>query len=130
VIAASSPSIFISYRRDDSAGHAGRLADRLGQRVGPDHVFRDIEDIAAGEDFVACLERKLDECQVVLVLIGPRWLAVGAGGRPRLFDEQDWVRREIARALDRGRAPPSFRDAGPADPARRRRDRPTPWRSA
>lgn len=96
------PSIFISYRRDDSAGHAGRLADRLGQRVGADRVFRDIEDIAAGEDFVARLERQVDECQVLLALIGPRWLAPGASGKPRLFDDGDWVRREIVRAMERG----------------------------
>ena len=98
----STPSIFISYRRDDSAGHAGRLSDRLEQRFGRERVFRDIEDIAAGEDFVVRLERQVADCQVLLALIGPRWLAPGPTGRPRLFDEQDWVRREIAHALCRG----------------------------
>ncbi|MGQ0697436.1 MAG: ankyrin repeat domain-containing protein [Panacagrimonas sp.] len=99
----ASVSIFISYRREDCAGHAGRLSDRLEQRFGAEHVFRDIEDIAAGEDFVASLHRQVGACDVLLALIGPRWLSVtGADGQPRLSKENDWVRLEIAGALARG----------------------------
>lgn len=99
---AQAPSIFISYRREDSAGHAGRLLDRFVQRFGDDHVFRDVEDIAAGDDFVRTLHQQVDRCGVLLALIGPRWLGVAAAdGRPRLSDPGDWVRVEIARALAR-----------------------------
>lgn len=95
-------SIFISYRREDSAGQAGRLCDRLEQAFGADAVFRDIEDIAAGDDFVDTLHGQVDRCDVLLALIGPRWLNVaGADGKPRLSNPNDWVRREIARALAR-----------------------------
>lgn len=96
------PRIFISYRRDDSAGHAGRLCDRLEEVFGKDRIFRDVEDIAAGDDFVETLHGQVDRCEVLLALIGPRWLCVtDREGRPRLHNENDWVRREIARALSR-----------------------------
>lgn len=99
---AQTPSIFICYRRDDSGGHAGRLLDRFVQRFGDDHVFRDVEDIAAGDDFVRTLHQQVDRCGVLLALIGPRWLNIAtADGRPRLSDPADWVRIEIARALAR-----------------------------
>lgn len=99
----AAPSIFISYRRDDSAGHAGRLCDRLEAAFGTDRVFRDIEDIAAGDDFVQTLHGQVDRCEVLLALIGPRWMDLkGPDGRPRLSCEDDWVRREIARGLARG----------------------------
>lgn len=96
------PRIFISYRRDDCAGHAGRVCDRLEQVFGSEFVFRDVEDIAAGDDFVDTLHAQVDQCEVLLALIGPRWLvAADAQGRRRLDKEHDWVRREIARGLDR-----------------------------
>ncbi len=62
--------VFISYRRQDSAGWAGRLATDLIERFGPDTVFQDIDAIGAGEDFVTVIERALGACAVVLVLIG------------------------------------------------------------
>lgn len=97
------PKVFISYRRDDCAGHAGRLCEHLERAFGADHVFRDVEDIAVGDDFVATLHTQVDQCQVLLALIGPRWLTVAdAQGRRRLDNAQDWVRREIARGLERG----------------------------
>ena len=77
------PRIFISYRRDDSAGHAGRLCDRLEEVFGKDRIFRDVEDIAAGDDFVETLRGQVDRCEVLLALIGPRWLGVtDREGRP------------------------------------------------
>ncbi len=94
--------IFLSYRRDDSGGHAGRLADDFRQAFASD-VWRDIEAIEAGADFVAAIGDAVDACTVLLTLIGPRWLdAKDAAGKRRLDDERDFVRIEIAMALDRG----------------------------
>jgi hypothetical protein len=94
------PRIFISYRREDSAGQAGRLSDRLGAAFGPAHVFMDVEDIAPGENFAAALRRNVEGADIALVLIGPRWLdALDEQGRRRLDDEQDFVRHEVGAAL-------------------------------
>jgi len=94
-------SVFISYRRDDSQGFAGRLEDDLSERLGDEWVFRDRE-IPAGTDFVEHLQAHLDRAAVVLVVIGPAWSAIrGADGRRRLDAPDDWVRREIERALAR-----------------------------
>jgi len=98
----ATPRIFISYRREDSSGHAGRLFDRLCDRFGRERVFRDFETIAAGDDFVEALRRRIAQSDVVLVLIGPRWLAAtNDEGQWRLADENDWVRIEIEAALER-----------------------------
>jgi len=95
-------SVFISYRRTDSDVAAGRLADDLSEILGPGRVFRDIDSLEAGEDFPRALERALDTCAVVIALIGPRWSsAVNDKGERRLDDPKDWVRLEIARALQR-----------------------------
>lgn len=92
--------IFISYRRDDAAGHAGRLFDGLKERFGAERVFMDVSDLRPGEDFVAALDRALAEADVVLAVIGPRWLdAADASGRRRLDDPDDFVRRELTAAL-------------------------------
>ena len=92
-------TLFISYRRDDTQGFAGRLEDDLSEHFGDALVFRDRE-IPAGTDFAAHLERHLAEAEVVLVVIGPNWLAArNAAGDRRLELPQDWVRREIMLAL-------------------------------
>ena len=98
----ASSAVFISYRREDSAGYAGRLFDRLVARLGRDHVFRDIEDIAPGDDFVDSIRQLLTTCDVLLVIIGPRWLtATDQQGRKRLEDSKDLVRAEIEQGLER-----------------------------
>ena len=94
-------SIFISYRRADAAGHAGRLADRLTSAFGREHVFIDVDSISYGEDFVEAIQRTLQDCEVVLVLIGPHWLvASDAEGSRRLDSPTDTVVLEIATALE------------------------------
>jgi hypothetical protein len=97
------PKLFISYRREDSAGFAGRLTDALEQRIGAGSVFRDVDDIRPGEDFEAVIERGLRHVQVVLVVIGPGWLEAAADGQRRLDRPDDFVRREVEGALASGK---------------------------
>ena len=100
---AGQPRVFISYRRSDSSGHAGRIYDALCHRFGRDSIFFDVDSIAPGRDFVHALEDTLDQATVVLVVIGPGWVDAedGSGGR-RIDDPSDYVRREVAQALARG----------------------------
>ena len=94
--------IFINYRRDDSAGYAGRLYDRLTAHFGPDHVFMDIDQIEPGEDFVEVIQEKLKAVQVAVALIGKQWLDItDAAGQRRLDNPEDWVRLEIEVLLAR-----------------------------
>src|SRR3990170_4013782 len=92
--------VFLSYRREDAAGHAGRLADHLLDRFGQGSVFMDVESIEAGADFTAAIERAISASEAVLVGIGPGWLdATTSSGSKRLDDPADFVRREIEAAL-------------------------------
>ena len=101
--ARTTPRIFISYRRDDAAGEAGRLADHLSRRFGAGAVFLDIETIDPGTDFVSVLQATLQQTAAVLVIIGTRWISLrGASGSRRLDDEKDFVRLEVEKALGRG----------------------------
>lgn len=95
-------AIFLSYRRSDTSGHAGRLADALEARYGRDAVFRDVESIQAGALFDEAIDRALADCRVFLPLVGDQWLdSTGPDGRRRLDDPADFVRREVAAALRR-----------------------------
>lgn len=96
-------TIFVSYRRDDSSGHAGRLYDRLADRFGKDKLFRDIDHISYGEDFVEALDEAVGSCEALIAVIGPTWLtAKDKRGRRRLDNAHDFVRIEIESALSRG----------------------------
>lgn len=100
---ASSGHIFISYRRSDSADIAGRIYDRLIGRFGRDPIFKDVDSIPLGYDFKEYLDKKVGECDVLLAIIGDRWLeAADAEGKIRLEDPADFVRIEIESALQRG----------------------------
>ena len=96
--------IFISYRRSDLPHAAGRLNDTLSREFGERRIFRDLDDIEAGVDFTLRLNEALASCKVMLVLMGNAWLNMaGAQGQGRRLDEPgDWVRQEIATALQRG----------------------------
>jgi TIR domain len=98
----SANRVFISYRRDDAAGYAGRLEEALERRLGHGSVFRDVLDIAPGEDFVQAIRARLQGAKTVLVLIGPRWAGGDAAGAQRIDDAQDFVRLEVAVALESG----------------------------
>jgi TIR domain len=94
--------IFISYRREDSAGWTGRLAERLKQKFGAESIFMDIDTIQPGTDFAEALRSAVGACDVLLAMIGPEWsLAKNAEGQARLQDPNDWVRTELTTALSR-----------------------------
>ncbi len=96
----SQPKIFLSYRREDTGGHAGWLYDALGARFGAGEVFKDVDTIDLGADFAEAIEGAVRSCDVLVVLIGRIWLtAADAGGRRRLDDPHDFVRIEIETAL-------------------------------
>jgi hypothetical protein len=95
--------IFISYRRSDEPGFAGRLYDRLAGRFGVDQIFMDVDSIELGLDFGDELERSLNSCRVLVAVIGRGWLdAKDDDDVRRLDNPADWVRMEIASALRRG----------------------------
>lgn len=95
-------TIFISYRRDDSEGEAGRLFDDLTRAYGSDAVFMDVAGIAPGVDFRKAIDDNVSACGVFLAVIGSQWAAIaGANGERRLDDSNDFVRLEIASALAR-----------------------------
>lgn len=94
--------IFISYRRSETAWAARALFERLWREFG-DRVFIDIEGLTLGTDYTKVIDAHLDRCEVMLALIGPRWLdeilhRLEASGED---DEPDWVLAELARALER-----------------------------
>ena len=91
-------NVFISYRREDAAGHAGRLCDRLTARFGHARVFMDLQDIAPGQDFAQSIDDTIAACQCVVVVIGPRWLE---NLQQRAPGGEDFVQHEIAAALRR-----------------------------
>lgn len=94
--------IFISYRRQDSQSAAGRLADHLREHMPAVPIFRDVETIEPGVDFVDAIGRALQSCGVLLAIIGPRWATMtDAAGRRRLDDANDYARLEISTALKR-----------------------------
>jgi TIR domain len=95
-------SIFISYRRSDSADIAGRIYDRLVEEYGRASIFKDVDSIPLGTDFKEYLDRKVSECNFLLAVIGDRWLdASDEAGKRRLEDPQDFVRVEIESALEK-----------------------------
>ena len=94
--------IFISYRRDDSEGQAGRLFDDLSAHFGRNAIFMDVAGIKKGLDFRRIIDAHVASCGVLLVIIGKRWLsAADSKGKRRLDDVNDFVRLETAAALSR-----------------------------
>jgi hypothetical protein len=95
-------AIFISYRRDDAEGQAGRLFNDLTQHFGEDAVFMDVAGIEPGRDFRRVIDNQVSSCGVLLAIIGKGWLtAKDESGARRLDDPMDFVRLETASALKR-----------------------------
>jgi TIR domain len=96
-------NVFISYRRDDAAGHAGRLYDDLRERLGKDsRVFLDVADLQPGVTWDQAIDHALAGSAVLLAVIGRRWLEVADEDGRRLGDPRDRLRRELSFALGRG----------------------------
>ncbi len=94
------PKIFISYRRDDSAAHAGRLYDRLEGHFGQGQVFMDVDTIRPGLDYVEAVHQAIAASDGLIAVIGQDWLtATDGAGAQRLDQPDDMVRLEIAAAL-------------------------------
>src|SRR5262245_64105258 len=94
--------VFISYRREETAGEARALFTGLVSRLGRNSVFMDVDSIALGRDFRQVLQERLGSCDVLFALIGPGWLdATDGSGTRRLENPTDFVRQEIAAALKR-----------------------------
>jgi len=93
--------VFISYRRRETAGHAGRLYDRLAEHYGDERVFMDVR-MEPGVDFVEQIDEAVTECEALLSLIGAQWLDMrDAEGHRRLDDPHDFARLEVESALAR-----------------------------
>ena len=98
---AAAARVFITYRREETAAHAGRLYDAMVARFGEGNVFMDV-DMAPGVDFVERITEAVAACHVLIVVMGPRWATVqDEQGRARLADPEDFVRLEVETALRR-----------------------------
>lgn len=101
VQAGAEPMIFLSYRRDDSEHITGRIRDRLGMHFGDHAIFRDVDSIPAGMDFVRKVEETIRAARVLVAIIGPQWAgATDRQGRRRLDQADDPVRFELEAAFD------------------------------
>jgi formylglycine-generating enzyme required for sulfatase activity len=93
------PKIAISYRRADTEVMAGRIRDRLADRYGENAVFMDIDNIPFGKDFRVHISEAIVQSDVLLVIVGQRWLGAGRGGARRMDEETDFVRLEVETAM-------------------------------
>jgi hypothetical protein len=92
--------IFISYRRRDDPGGAGRLFDALNEAFEPGRLFLDVDSIEPGQDFVEVIEDRVAQSAILLAVIGQHWVDVTDDrGNRRLDNAQDYVRIEIESAL-------------------------------
>ena len=88
--------LFISYRRDDSAGHTGRVHDRSQREFGPDLLFMDVDSIPLGVNFSNVIGNEVAKCNTLLAVIGPGWLdARDEKGKRRLENPDDFVQIEL-----------------------------------
>lgn len=97
-------TVFVSYRRDDSADVTGRIYDRLVMRLGPNSVFKDVDSIPLGKDFREVIGDAVAMASVVIVVIGRNWMGSDTGAdSARIEDDTDLVRTEVAAALQQSK---------------------------
>ncbi len=94
--------IFINYRKDDSPWNSLALYQELIKHFGKENIFKDLNTILPGTDFIESIEDALESCDVLLVLISEHWLDIkDKNGNRRINNPDDFVRIEIASALRR-----------------------------
>jgi hypothetical protein len=93
------PKIAISYRRSDTDVMAGRIRDRLADRYGDEAIFMDIDNIPFGKDFRVHISEAIVQSDILLVIVGQRWLGAGRSGDRRIDHETDFVRLEVETAM-------------------------------
>jgi TIR domain len=99
--APAAPKVFICYRREETAAHAGRLYDAMVARFGEGNVFMDV-DMPPGVDFVERITAAVSACQVLIAVIGPAWATLEDDrGEARIADPNDFVRLEVETSLRR-----------------------------
>ena len=96
------PTVFISYRRRDTSGVAGLLSERLSADLGARNVFRDEDDLIAGQRWQEVLDRSVEESDATVCVVGPDWVGDRNDGTRRIDDASDAVRQEVRLALDEG----------------------------
>ena len=113
------PHIIISYRRADTDAIAGRIRDRLASHYGDSSIFMDVDSIPFGIDFRVHIKEALASNDILIAIIGPKWLGHGRGGSLRIMEETDPVRIEVETALKSGSAviPVLVAGAGMPDPS-------------
>ncbi|MDJ0740368.1 MAG: toll/interleukin-1 receptor domain-containing protein [Gammaproteobacteria bacterium] len=96
-------TIFVSYRRSDSAEETAQIVGALARHFGAGRVFHDVTSIRPGDDFRLAISRTLRRCDAALVVIGPTWTdCQDEAGARRLLQDHDVVRMEVATALESG----------------------------
>jgi hypothetical protein len=95
------PIIAISYRRSDSSAISGRIYDRLTAHYGDHSVFMDVDNIPFGTDFRSHIRETLQRSDILIAVIGPKWLGANADANSRMQEKTDPVRVEIETALER-----------------------------
>jgi len=96
------PKLLISYRRSDSDAMAGRIRDNLAAYYGNDSVFIDVDNIPIGTDFREHIRKAFGDHDMLIAVVGQKWLGPRKGGRTRIQEETDPVRVEIEMALQKG----------------------------
>lgn len=98
--------VFISYRRADGQYAVGWIEERLGQLDEVTSVrtaFRDNTTLRLGDDLPDVLASEVEDCDVLIAVIGPHWRGERPDGTSRIIDPNDWVAREILLALEHGK---------------------------
>ena len=97
----STGQIFISYRREDSGGYTRAIYDQLVKRFSKSRIFMDVDAIDPGLPFDEVIDQAVSHCEVLLAMIGKRWMEPEVGGVARINNPKDFVRLEITAALSR-----------------------------